>query len=154
MISQSSSADPAASLAIDSGATRSDAGAVCTRTLGAAQDYAAANGYVGLKGRRPALFAAGVSMVDGHPVESAFESWAKDYVGLFAALAVYEAASATADPNFARDEAWPLLQAVAEYVVARGEWTARGFEFGLSMNRDESMPRVTDASTLSLFGSE
>ena len=34
MISQSSSAD-AASLAIDSGATRSDAGAVCTRTLGA-----------------------------------------------------------------------------------------------------------------------
>lgn len=123
-----------------------------TRTLGVAQEYAAANGYVGRKGRRPALFAAGVSMVDGHPVESAFESWAKDYVGLFAALAVYEAASAAADPNFVRDEAWPLLQAVAEFVVARGEWTARGFEFGLSMNRDESMPRVTDASTLSLFG--
>ena len=34
MISQSSSA-AAASLAIDSGATLSDAGAVCTRTLGA-----------------------------------------------------------------------------------------------------------------------
>ena len=118
-----------------------------TRTLGAAQQYAAANGYVGLKGRQPALFAAGVSMVDGHPVESAFESWAKYYVGLFAALAVYEAASAAADPNFVRDEAWPLLRAVAEFVVARGEWTARGFEFGLSMNRDEAMPRVTDVST-------
>ena len=33
-------------------------------------------------------------MVDGRPSESAFESWAKDYVGLGVAMAVYEAASA------------------------------------------------------------
>ena len=117
-----------------------------TRTLDVALELAAASGYVGNHGRRPALFPGTASMVDGRPSESAFESWAKDYVGFGAAIAVYEAASVAADPVFTREEAWPLLRAVAEFVVARGERTARGFEFGLSMNRDESKPRVVDAS--------
>ena len=121
-----------------------------TRTLAAAQEHAATSGYVGSHGRRPALFPSTASPVDGHPSESAFESWAKDYVSFGAALAVYEAASVADDAAFVREEAWPLLRAVAEYAVARGEWTAKGFEYGLSMNRDESMPRVNDASFLSL----
>ena len=102
-----------------------------TRTLGAAQRLASASGYVGQRGQRPALYPGTASMIDGHPSESAFESWAKDYVGLGAALAVYEAASTAADPAFVREEAWPVLRAVAEFVVARGTWTPRGFEFGL-----------------------
>lgn len=111
-----------------------------TRTLGAAQAHAAAAGYVGLRGRRPALFPSTASMVDGHSLSTAFESWSKDYVGFGVAMAVYEAASAAADPIFTRDEVWPLLRAVAEWVVARGTFTSPGvFEFGFSMNRDESM---------------
>lgn len=121
-----------------------------TRTLGAAQQHAAASGWVGHNGRPAALFPSTASMVDGHPTASAFEAWAKDYPGLGAALAVYEAAAIAADPSFVRDEAWPLLRSVAEWVVARGEWTSRGFEFGRSMNRDEDKPTVIDASMLTL----
>ena len=109
-----------------------------TRTLGAAQEHAAAAGYAGLSGRRPALYPASANMLDGRASESASESWAKDYPGFGVAMAVYEAASTSADPVFVREEAWPVLRAVAEFAVARGEWTSpTRFEYGLSMNRDE-----------------
>ena len=68
------------------------------------------------------------SMVDGHQTTSCVEGWKEQHISLDVALAVWEAASAAGNPAFTREEAWPVLRGVSEWIGARGVWTARGFE--------------------------
>ena len=67
-------------------------------------------------------------MVDGHQTTSCVEGWKEQHISLDVALAVWEAASAAGNPAFTREEAWPVLRGVSEWIGARGVWTARGFE--------------------------
>eukprot|EP00966_Prymnesium_polylepis_P258692 5975022-Prymnesium_polylepis.1 len=71
------------------------------------------------------MFPITVAMTDGHASSSCKEMWAEQHSSLGVALSVWEAARAAADPRFSAREAWPLLRGVAEWIGARGAWTAR-----------------------------
>ena len=74
----------------------------------------------------------------------------EQHASLDAALGVWEAARAAADPLYTRREAWPVLRGVAEWVGARGTWTTRGFEVLQVMGPDGSVGKVNNSNYVNL----
>jgi hypothetical protein len=64
----------------------------------------------------------------------------EQHVGLGVARAFTQFADATGDLDFVRDQAWPVLRGVAEFIAARSEKSERGYEIRHAMGiaeRDE-----------------
>jgi trehalose/maltose hydrolase-like predicted phosphorylase len=55
-------------------------------------------------------------------------AWHEDHVTLDVALAFAQYAHATGDASFLREQAWPVLQGVAEWICSRVDPTERGYE--------------------------
>jgi len=70
---------------------------------------------------------------DGRGFESTTSNcstgWLEQHVNLCVAVAVWQYAQATGDADWMATSAWPVLRAVAEWVVSRVEKTERGYEF-------------------------
>ena len=64
--------------------------------------------------------------------------WAEQHIVADVAIAFWEYQTATQDPEFLRRGTWPVLEAVAEWIVSRGHFTARGFEIDDVMGPDEN----------------
>ena len=121
-----------------------------TRTLDVAQRRAAVNGYLGLNGRAAAYYPITVAMTEGQSASPCVEMWAEQHQTLDVAIGVWEAAAAADDPHFMRHEAWPVLRSVAEWIGARGVWSARGFEIHGVEGPDESVGRVDNSNYVNL----
>jgi hypothetical protein len=93
------------------------------RTLRAAMNGAA------LAGRRGALYPWESCPLHGEEVTPGARPGLQDHVSLDVALAFDSYIHATGDLDEARAMAWPVMRAVAEYVVSRIEWTSRGAEW-------------------------
>jgi trehalose/maltose hydrolase-like predicted phosphorylase len=72
--------------------------------------------------------------------------WTEQYIVPYVAWAFWEYQTATHDPEFLRRATWPVLQAVAEWVTSRGQFTARGFEIDHIMNPDETLGNIKNGS--------
>ncbi len=72
----------------------------------------------------------------------------EEHISLDIAFAMAQYVHATGDDLFLRQQAWPVLQGVAEWIVSRVERTARGYEIRHVTGIDESRDNVdNDAET-------
>jgi trehalose/maltose hydrolase-like predicted phosphorylase len=60
-------------------------------------------------------------------------AWHEDHVSLDVALAFARHAHVTGDDNFLRDQAWPVLHGVADWIISRSHHGRHGFEIKRSM---------------------
>jgi hypothetical protein len=75
-------------------------------------------------------------------------SWREDHVSLDVAMAFAQYAHATADTSFLREQAWPVLQGVVEWLASRVTSTKRGFEIHRMMGiAEREAPSNNDAFT-------
>ena len=117
-----------------------------TRTTPTAERFARMLGYHGHAGRIALMYPWTGSMIDGHDTTLCGEAWKEQHISLDVALAVWEASRAAGDPQFTRQEAWPVLRGVAEWIGARGTWTQRGFEMWDIEGPDESIGKVNNSN--------
>jgi trehalose/maltose hydrolase-like predicted phosphorylase len=73
-------------------------------------------------------------------------AWHEDHVSLDVAHAFALHAWLTADAEFLRSQAWPVLSGVADWIVSRVTRTARGYEIGDSMGIAERQAPVHNAA--------
>src|SRR4051794_28110323 len=72
----------------------------------------------------------------------------EDHVSCVIAVACARQAYATGDKRFALDNAWPVVSAVADWVISRCQRTARGYEIpGAMGGAERSHPGDNDAFT-------
>ena len=76
--------------------------------------------------------------------------WAEQQQTPGVAIAAWEYQMATGDPIFLREKTWPLLQACAEWIESRGEFTEHGFEFKTMMGPDEWLEDVNNPTFFNL----
>jgi hypothetical protein len=76
--------------------------------------------------------------------------FAEEHINLDVAFAFAQYAHATGDANFLRRQAWPVLEGVAEWIVARVVETARGFEIRHVTGVDEGTGNVDNDSYTNL----
>jgi trehalose/maltose hydrolase-like predicted phosphorylase len=75
-------------------------------------------------------------------------AWHEDHVSLDVALAFAQYAHATGDTSFLREQAWPVLQGVAEWLCSRVDQTRRGYEILRGMGiAERKEPSDNDAFT-------
>jgi trehalose/maltose hydrolase-like predicted phosphorylase len=74
--------------------------------------------------------------------------WAEQHVTPGVAIGAWECQRACGDAESLRNEAWPILKSVAEWIESRGRFTERGFEIGHMMGPDEG---ITDLSNQTYF---
>ena len=120
------------------------------RTLPAALALAARRGLVGPLGRRAAAFGWTVEMTAGAEATRAGDEYREVGITPSVAIGAWEAVAAAGAPAVAAREAWPALAAACEWVLARGAWTARGFEMLDVEGIDESLPRVNNSAFVNL----
>lgn len=77
--------------------------------------------------------------------------FAEQHTSIDVALAFWEYYLATGDKAFLRRCGWPVLEAVAEWLESRGEFTARGFEIRHIMGPNENLPDVNNDAYLNLM---
>lgn len=63
--------------------------------------------------------------------------WAEQHINGDVAVSLWEVACACGDDDFIRDEVWPVLKGVADWIASRGEFTERGYEITNIMGVDE-----------------
>ncbi|HEV7524652.1 MAG TPA: glycoside hydrolase family 65 protein [Acidimicrobiia bacterium] len=90
----------------------------------AARHNAKLNGYQGIQFPWESSARTGEEASPGLGTASAYEH----HVGLDVAVAFAQYAHATGDARFRRDQAWPVLSGVADWVASRAIETSRGWE--------------------------
>ena len=81
-----------------------------------------------LAGWKGAMYPWESCPVHGEEVTPSASAMTKGHASLDIAIAFAQFVHATGDRDYLRRAAWPVLQAVAEFVESRAERTARGFE--------------------------
>jgi hypothetical protein len=77
--------------------------------------------------------------------------WAEQHVTPGVAIGVWEYQRACGDAETLRTIAWPVLQAVAEWIASRGRFTDRGFEIGHVMGPDEGITNLSNQTYFNLL---
>ncbi len=105
-----------------------------------------------LFGYRGAMFPweAGVDGSDVTPAQAS-TGWAEQHNIPEVAVSAWEYYSATGDAIFLRDEGWPLLRDIGDWIASRGVFTARGYEILHVMGHNENVNGVDDDSHLNLL---
>lgn len=105
-----------------------------------------------LFGYRGAMFPweAGQDGSDVTPAQAS-TGWAEQHNIPEVALAAWEYYAATGDAVFLRNEGWPLVREIADWIASRGVFTARGFEILHVMGHNENGNGVDDDSHLNLL---
>jgi trehalose/maltose hydrolase-like predicted phosphorylase len=76
--------------------------------------------------------------------------WAEQHIVPDVALAFWQHAMATGDPDFLRQKAWPVLRGVAQWIESRGEVTQRGFEIHNIMGPNEAANGLNNSAYVNL----
>ena len=100
-----------------------------SRSLPAARANARLNGYAGLQFPWESSPTFGEEAAPGTATAAAYEQ----HVSLGVALAFAQYSHATGDEQFRREQAWPVLSGVAEWLASRVVQTTRGYEIRRSM---------------------
>lgn len=106
-----------------------------------------------LYGYRGAQFPWEAAQTDGAAVCPTFAGtgWLEQHITPDVALGVWEYQTATQDEGFLREGAWPLLEAVANWIVSRGMFTRRGFEIRHIMGPDEGVLDTNNNAYMNLI---
>ncbi len=115
-------------------------------SLGHARKLAALYGY------RGAQFPWEAAPVGGFETTPTFAAtgWEEQHSTPDVALGFWEYQRAAGDEDFLRQSTWPVLEAVAEWIVSRGVFTSRGFEIHHIMGPDEGLPNVNNDAYVNL----
>jgi hypothetical protein len=91
---------------------------------------AAARNNAQLNGRRGIQFPweSGMSLGEESAPGPGSGAWHEDHVSLDVAFAFAQYTHATGDASFRREQAWPVLQGVADWISSRVSSTPRGYE--------------------------
>lgn len=111
---------------------------------------AAARNNAKLNGRRGIQFPweSGMTLGDESSPGPGTAAWHEDHVSLDVAFAFAQYAHATGDAEFRREQAWPVLQGVAEWICSRVSATPRGYEMLRGMGiAERKLPSNNDAFT-------
>lgn len=110
------------------------------RSLGHAKKLAALYGY------RGAQFPWEAAPVDGFESTPTFAAtgWEEQPSTPDVALGFWECQVADGDEGFLRQATWPVLKALAQWIVSRGVYTRRGLEIHHIMGPDEGSPDVNN----------
>jgi trehalose/maltose hydrolase-like predicted phosphorylase len=116
------------------------------RGLEAAEHKAASFGLQG------AMFPweAGLDGSEVTPAEAA-TGWAEQHIVPDVAVGAWEYYAATADQQTLREAVWPIEREVADWIVSRGVFTARGFEIRHVMGANEWVANVDNDSMVNLM---
>lgn len=116
-------------------------------SLGYAKKLAALYGYNG------AQFPWEAAPVGGFGVTPTFAAtgWEEQHITPDVALGFWEYQIAAGDAEFLKQDTWPVLEAVAEWITSRGIYTSRGFEIRHIMGPDEGMPNVNNDAYVNLI---
>lgn len=106
-----------------------------------------------LFGYRGAQFPWEAAPTDGAAVCPTFAGtgWLEQHITPDVALGCWEYQTATQDESFLREGTWPLLHAVADWIVSRGEFTRRGFEIRHIMGPDEGVLDTNNNAYMNLI---
>jgi protein-glucosylgalactosylhydroxylysine glucosidase len=106
-----------------------------------------------LYGYRGAQFPWEAAPVGGFESTPTFAAtgWEEQHITPDIALGFWEYQVATGDPEFMKQATWPVLEAVAEWIVSRGIYTSRGFEIRHIMGPAEGMPNVNNDAYVNLI---
>jgi hypothetical protein len=77
----------------------------------------------------------------------------EEHAGLSIALAFARFVHATGDEEFAREQAWPVVRGVADWVISRVEQTPRGFEIRGTTGADEQHANVDNDAMVNMAAS-
>jgi trehalose/maltose hydrolase-like predicted phosphorylase len=110
-----------------------------SQRLPSARNNAALQGYDGI------LFPWESSLYGDEvtPYQSA-SGWQEQHVNMAVAVAFAQYVYATGDTMFLREQAWPVLRGVAEWIVSRVTHTTAGYTIRNVMGADELTANVTD----------
>lgn len=99
------------------------------------------------------MFAWEASVLDGSETtpSTAETGWAEHHVVPGVGLAFWEYYLATGDPDFLEDQAWPVLEGVAQWILSRGDFTERGFEIRNVMGVDEHVNNIDNNTHMNLL---
>lgn len=105
-----------------------------------------------LYGYRGAQFPWEAAPVGGFESTPTFAAtgWEEQHITPDVALGFWEYQVATGDAEFLQRATWPVLEAVAEWIVSRGIFTPRGFEIHHIMGPDEGLPNVNNDAYVNL----
>ena len=114
--------------------------------LKAAEDKAASFGFEG------AMYPWEAGL-DGSEVTPAWANtgWVEQHVVLEVAVAAWEYYEATGDAYVLHHYVWPIENQVAEWIIHRGVFTARGFEIQNIMGHNEGVANVANDSMVNLL---
>lgn len=117
------------------------------RSLGAAKKLAALFGY------RGAQFPWEAAPVGGFGVTPTYAAtgWEEQHITPDVALGFWEYQLGAGDAGFLKSATWPVLRAVANWIVSRGIYTRRGFEIHHIMGPDEGLPNVNNDAYVNLI---
>ncbi len=106
-----------------------------------------------LYGYRGAQFPWEAAPTSGFETTPTFAAtgWMEQHITPDVALGFWEYQLATNDQSFLNEAAWPVLQAVAEWIESRGVYSNRGFEIQHIMGTDEGLPNLTNDSYMNLI---
>jgi trehalose/maltose hydrolase-like predicted phosphorylase len=77
--------------------------------------------------------------------------WAEQHIVPDVAVSAWEYYEATGDKQTLREAVWPILRAVADWIVHRGTFTKRGFEISHVMGHNEWVANVSNDSMVNLL---
>lgn len=117
------------------------------RSLGDAKKLAALFGY------RGAQFPWEAAPDGGFETTPTFAAtgWEEQHVTPDVALGFWEYQLAAGDRDLLKNATWPVLKAVANWIVSRGVYTPRGFEIHHIMGPDEGLPNVNNDAYVNLI---
>jgi hypothetical protein len=114
-----------------------------SRLLHSARDNARLHGYRGVQ----FPWQSGLTGAEVSPFYSgACGGASEQHITLDVAFAFAQYAHATGDDIFIRQQAWPVLEGVAEWIASRVTKTTRGYEIQRITGPDESLDRVDNNS--------
>ena len=116
-----------------------------SRSLPQARRNAQMNGYDGL------LFANGGRNGEDYCAYWASAVFHEQHMNLETAFAVLQYAYATGDAAFERNQAWPMIEGVAQWVASRVVKTARGYEIRRITGIDEDVENVNNNAHTNLM---
>jgi len=114
------------------------------RSAPAARSNAALHGYAGL------MYPWEAEPVRGEEAVPRWSKTDKDHITLDVGLAFLLYAAITGDRRFARDEAVPVVDGVAEWLLSRIEWTGRGAEIRRARGPAEAFEPVDNDAFVNL----
>jgi trehalose/maltose hydrolase-like predicted phosphorylase len=120
-----------------------------SRTREAARNHANALGRNGLEFPWEAGMARGEETAPG----AGNASWYEDHVSFDVAWAFAQCSHVLGDEEFDRDEVWPVLHGVVEWLSSRGTWTDRGYEIHRAMGIAER-PEPSDNEAFTNMGAK